>query len=76
MIEKFKDITTYSTILSVIGAYFVALSSSNDRLIGFSVWTISNAIWCYYFFKTKQYNPMILFAIYLLTSIIGIYNNI
>jgi asparagine N-glycosylation enzyme membrane subunit Stt3 len=70
-----KDISLYATILSVIGVFLVASADQPIRLLGFSVWVMSNFIWIIYFYKTKQRNPSILFLIYLISSFYGIINN-
>lgn len=75
MIKKLTDPTTYATILSVSGAFLVASSIQSIRLIGFSIWVISNCIWSMYFIRTKQTNPSILFLIYLMTSGYGVFSN-
>ena len=71
-----RDPTIYSTILSLIGAFMVSSSESGIRFYGFITWIISNCIWAGYFFKTKQYNPMILFLVYIAISIMGVINNV
>lgn len=70
------NITTYSTVLSVVGGFCVSSAAQDIRLTGFLMWILSNCIWCGYFLKTKQYNPFVMFLIYLVTSIIGAYNNL
>jgi hypothetical protein len=74
--SKLGDLSTYATILSLLGAYFVASATEQFRLFGYITWIFSNLIWFVYFIRTKQYNPMMLFLIYLVTSIIGVYNNL
>jgi hypothetical protein len=74
--SKLGDLSTYATIISLFGAYFVASASQQYRLFGYLSWIVSNAIWFVYFIRTKQYNPMMLFLIYLITSIIGVFNNL
>ena len=73
--EKLSDITTYATILSVIGAIYVCSPEQFTRLCGYGIWICSNLTWTGYFLQTKQYNPMVLFIIYLVTSIAGVLNN-
>ena len=74
--SKLGDLSTYATIISLFGAYFVASAFQSYRLFGYLSWIVSNAIWFVYFIRTKQYNPMMLFLIYLITSIIGVINNL
>jgi len=74
--NKLLDITTYSTVLSVGGGFLVASNERFIREVGYIIWIISNVIWCYHFGNTKQTNAMIMFFIYLITSIIGLYNNL
>ena len=69
------DYTIIATILSILGGFLVTSLSVDIRFYGYIIWIISNAIWLVYFYRTKQYNPAILFTIYLVTSIIGAYNN-
>jgi hypothetical protein len=74
--SKLSDISTYAIILSLFGAYFVASATEQFRLFGYITWIFSNLIWFVYFIRSKQYNPMMLFLIYLVTSIFGVYNNL
>jgi hypothetical protein len=69
--NKLVDITTYSTLLSIAGAILVANPEKSFRLAGFVIWTISNGIWTIYFRNTKQYNPMVLFIIYLVYGVMS-----
>ena len=49
-----RDPTLYATVLSVAGAMLVAGSTKDIRALGFTIWIISNTMWTYYFFDTKQ----------------------
>jgi len=55
-LEKLKDPTVYATILSVGGAFLVANSTKDIRLLGFLI--------------------MVMFIIYLGTSLLGVMNNL
>jgi hypothetical protein len=70
-----KDITSIAVVMSVAGAICVASAEQQIRMIGFVVWVVSNSIWALYFYRTEQTNPLVLFLIYLGSSIWGITNN-
>jgi uncharacterized membrane protein len=76
ILEQVKSCSGVATILSVGGALLVTSPDTFIRLTGYITWLVSNSIWMYYFKKTNQFNPMLLFLIYLIITIIGIYNNI
>jgi hypothetical protein len=66
------DKSIVPTILSLLGAFLISI---NYNFYGFVIWIVSNILWVIYFKQTKQYNPMVLFSIYLITSVIGVINN-
>jgi hypothetical protein len=65
-----------ATALSLFGAAFVASSKSQHRSYGFGVWIISNVIWVIYFSITSQFWPALLFFVYLILAIYGLFNNV
>jgi len=69
-------LTGIATGLSLIGGFLVSGASNDVRLVGFTIWVISNVIWSSYFLYTKQYNPAFMFIVYFITSCIGVYNNL
>lgn len=58
-------------ILSVIGAILIAYQNFN----GFWLWIISNILSIIYFSYCEQYPLVFQQCVFLITSILGIYNN-
>lgn len=61
------DITL--TVLSVLGA----ILNCEGSIYGFYVWTIGNIMWIIYGFMTNQWPIVVVFTVYLITCIRGIY---
>lgn len=66
----FTIIQWFTVFLSLLGNYFV----NKQNKIGLIIWMISNTIWIIIFIINKQWPQMILFFVYLLFCIHGIYN--
>ena len=62
-------------LLAVIGAFFSSDPSSQYRLIGFSLWVISNGYMLYGFIMQKNVPYSILFFLYEIFNIRGIISN-
>lgn len=66
-------IETLIFIISVLGALCV---SFGIMLIGFLLWLVSNTISILYFIKQKQYPLSLQQMVFLITTCIGVYNNV
>lgn len=55
--------------LSIIGG----IRNAQGRIDGFYLWIIANIGWMVYDVLTKQYSQLVLFFVYTITSIYGIY---
>lgn len=66
-------IETLIFIISVLGALCVAFGI---MLIGFLLWLVSNTISILYFIKQKQYPLSLQQMVFLITTCIGVYNNV
>lgn len=64
-----------ATVLSVVGAHYVASYAEHERFRGYLVWVVSNIIWVVVGIATMQPYLMILFGYYFLTSLRGLRNN-
>jgi hypothetical protein len=62
--------------LSVSGALLVISTQSHIRSIAFIAWSIANCIWCYEAMLRKDTEQIYLWSFYLITSLIGLVNNI
>jgi len=67
-------IKTPAVILSMSGAVLVAMPTTFLRMVGFSVWLISNTLWVIQGKKVKDFYLMALFSFYFLTAAIGVVN--
>lgn len=66
-------IETLIFVISVLGALCVAFGI---LLIGFLLWLVSNTISILYFIKQKQYPLSLQQMVFLITTCIGVYNNV
>ncbi|AAK81982.1 049L [Invertebrate iridescent virus 6] len=66
-------IETLIFVISVFGALCVAFGI---MLIGFLLWLVSNTISILYFIKQKQYPLSLQQMVFLITTCIGVYNNV
>lgn len=66
-------IETLIFVISVFGALCVAFGI---LLIGFLLWLVSNTISILYFIKQKQYPLSLQQMVFLITTCIGVYNNV
>ncbi len=66
--ENLIVIEWVATVLSVIGAVLVAF----HKRIGFFIWIISNGLWVFFAYQNKHKVMMVLFIIYILTSLKGL----
>ena len=70
----FDIIKIIAVFLSMLGAYLVAFNDKKKRLIGFSIWIISNIIWIIDSLSTANYIQTYLWIFYLGVCIFGIFN--
>ena len=61
--------------LSATGSYLVAEKTPQKRLIGFSVWIVSNIIWTVDSIMYQNYTQTILWVYYNVMCLLGIKNN-
>ena len=76
MISVFETAKIIAVVLSAIGSYLVALSDKKKRLIGFSIWLASNAIWTMDSIMMANYTQTCLWIFYSLMCLVGIKNNL
>jgi len=62
-------------ILSIIGSILVASNNKHKRFIGFLMWIIANILWINDAFIRRDSYQSILWIFYLLTAMLGLYNN-
>lgn len=75
MINLFEIAKIVAVVLSATGSYLVALNDKKKRLIGFSIWIISNIIWTIDSIMMVNYTQTILWIYYNLMCLLGIKNN-
>jgi len=59
---------------SVTGAYLVT-GNKVFRFYGFSLWVVANAIWVYLAYLRSDYSQIVLFFVFLILALKGVYNN-
>jgi len=57
--------------LSILGAFLVAFKCVEG---GYVVWLLSNTMWLYISLKMKFWQQVFIWAVYLVTTIIGLVN--
>lgn len=74
---KIKITIDYVAVaLSVIGSFMVSLPHDWQRLVGFILFMIANICWIKFCGLRREFRSvMILNVLYLISSLIGIYNN-
>lgn len=75
MINLFEIAKIVAVVLSATGSYLVALNDKKKRLIGFSIWIISNIIWTVDSIMMVNYTQTVLWIYYNLMCLLGIKNN-
>jgi nicotinamide riboside transporter PnuC len=65
-----EELSIFFTIIAVIGAVL----NSYQRIEGFYFWAFSNSFFVLFNMHHKHYSMVVLFCIYLVISINGIYN--
>ena len=63
------------TVLSILGGQLVTSLKTKIRLIAFIIWLISDIWWISFNFYFHHWSPAVLFSVYSIQCIIGIYNN-
>jgi nicotinamide riboside transporter PnuC len=58
------------TILSLVGAIY----NARGKIFSFYIWIIANLCWVAYDIYAKQYSQAVLFMVYTIISVYGIYN--
>jgi nicotinamide riboside transporter PnuC len=64
-----QTISLIAAGISVIGA----IVNANKRIEGFYIWLTGNALWITHGLYTKDYGEILMFSIYTLISLWGIY---
>jgi len=55
--------------LSLIGNYFI----NEKDILGYYLWIISDFLWCFYFYKKRDWPSIVLFGTYLILCFHGVY---
>ena len=75
MISTLMAFEFIATVLSIVGAIFVAQKTNRLRKIGFSVWIVSNIAWMAFGYITMTIGVFITFTAYFVFNIWGYHNN-
>jgi len=75
MTTPFEIAKMLAVVLSATGSYLVALNDRKKRLLGFSIWIISNVIWTVDSIIIMNYTQTVLWIYYNLMCLLGIKNN-
>ena len=62
--------------ISILGGFLVPQLDPLHRGIGFLLWGISNPLWIWYGIRTGKKGIAILFAVYWMQNLTGIWNNL
>ena len=67
----------YLRIIGIIGAVLgYGFNTAHFLLISYCIWSCSNSVWAIYSYKKKEYIMTIMFIIYTLFTIYGIFKNL
>ena len=69
-------LTSVNSILGIVGTYLISTASTSSMLVGFIVYLISDIIWIYYWYKTRDWMVIVQYIVFTVLAINGIYNTI